>query len=96
MTMTPDELDWRPYHLGGVNSRVLAHATSGHVEYELCGEGGRWLIRRTTRLNGSTTVEETSRGCPKDVAPVWAAIWRSTLPKRKREIVLRVESGWIS
>ncbi|MFG1960364.1 hypothetical protein [Nonomuraea sp. NPDC049028] len=75
MTAVHVALEWTPYIKRVERSRVLEFVAMGRVEYELCGEGGQWVIRRTDRTNGPTVVTESSRGRPRDVQEVWRRIW---------------------
>ncbi|MFI7144405.1 hypothetical protein ACIBO2_05770 [Nonomuraea sp. NPDC050022] len=46
----------------------------GNVEYELCAEGGQYVIKRTERKNGHVVVMETARGYRRDTEDVWKSI----------------------
>ncbi|MEV0348613.1 hypothetical protein AB0H88_22790 [Nonomuraea sp. NPDC050680] len=46
----------------------------GDVEYELCTEGGKYVIRRTERKGDRVVMTETARGCQRDAEAVWVRI----------------------
>lgn len=77
MTASPDlsaDLEWRPYYLQGAVSRMRQFIVRGAVEYELCAEGGQWVIKRTERKGNKTVITETARGRQRDAEAVWARI----------------------
>ena len=68
------DLEWDPYDSRGTRSRVKAFVVRGNVEYELCVEGGQYVIRRTVRKGGRVVVTETARGGERVAAAVWSSI----------------------
>lgn len=67
-------LEWRPYNSHGTRSKVREIVTRGAVEYELCLEGGVYVIRRTDRHRNAVKVHETARGLYRHTMDVWALI----------------------
>ncbi|MEU7915800.1 hypothetical protein [Microbispora bryophytorum] len=68
------DLDWRPYDSRGTRSKVREILTFGRVEYELCLEGGLYVIRRTDRRKKAVVVSETARGRYPDTMDAWKLI----------------------
>jgi hypothetical protein len=46
----------------------------GDVEFELCAEGGHYVVRRTERKGGRVVMTETARGRRRDAEAVWLKI----------------------
>ncbi len=67
-------LDWRPYDSRGTCSRVRGIVKFGRVEYELCAEGGSYVIRRTDRREKLEKVHETARGTRVRALEIWELI----------------------
>lgn len=68
------DLDWRPYDSRGTRSKVRDLVAFGAVEYELCLEGGLYVIRRTDRRKKAVRVHETARGPRQRTAEAWKLI----------------------
>lgn len=66
-----DRLEWRPYHAHVLRPKVREFFTRGKVEYELCLEGGSYVIRRTDRRKPRVKVEETARGYHRQAYAAW-------------------------
>ncbi|MEV1240752.1 hypothetical protein [Nonomuraea sp. NPDC049750] len=67
-------LTWTEYDSRGMASRMKQFFVRGNVEYELCAEGGQYVIKRTERKNGHVVVMETARGYRRDTEDVWKSI----------------------
>lgn len=67
-------LDWRPYDPRGTTSRVREIVTRGKVEFELCCEGGAYVIRRTVRRGDRATVSEAARGLYRRTMGAWKLV----------------------
>jgi hypothetical protein len=72
--VVPVTLEWTEYDSRGMISRMRKFFVRGNVEYELCAEGGQYVIKRTERKNGHLVVMETARGRKADVEDVWGSI----------------------
>jgi len=66
-----DGLEWRPYSAHVLRPKVRDHVTRGKIEYELCFEGGSYVIRRTDRSGRTVRVEETARGYHRQAYAAW-------------------------
>lgn len=66
-----EELEWRPYSAHVLRPKVREFFTRGKVEYELCLEGGSYVIRRTDRRKPRVKVEETARGYHRQAYAAW-------------------------
>lgn len=64
-------LEWRPYVARVPRPKVREFFTRGKVEYELCLEGGLYVIRRTDRRKKAVRVHETARGPRQRTAEAW-------------------------
>ncbi len=71
--MSTPELDWSPYDSRGTASRVGEFVTHGKVEFELCCEGGLYMIRRTDRTGKRVVVSEAGRGLSR---PETLELWK--------------------
>ena len=71
--MSSPDLDWSPYDSRGTASRVGEFVTHGKVEFELCCEGGLYVIRRTDRTGKLVVVSEARA---KDCRPETLALWK--------------------
>lgn len=68
------DLDWRPYDSHGTTSRVRESVKRGAVEFELCCEGGSFVIRRTVRRGEKVTITETARGLYRQTMEAWKLV----------------------
>lgn len=71
--MSSPDLDWSPYDSRGTASRVGEFVTHGKVEFELCCEGGLYVIRRTDRTGKRAVVSEAGRGLSR---PETLELWK--------------------
>lgn len=68
-------IEWEPYFLRGARCRMRDFIVRGSVEFELCAEGGHYVIRRTERKGDQVvSVTETARGRQHEAEAVWARI----------------------
>ena len=70
----PGDLDWLPYDSRGTTSRVREFVTRGSVEWELCCEGGSYVIKRTVTRGERTTVTEAARGRYRRTMDAWKLV----------------------
>jgi hypothetical protein len=72
----PLDIDWTAYNSRGTRSRVREFVTHGAIEYELCLEGGQYVIRRTDRRrpNHPTVVEAGRNLCRQAMLELWRLI----------------------
>jgi hypothetical protein len=72
----PAALEWCPYDPRGTRSKIKEFVTHRAVEYELCLEGGRDVIRRTEHHeSGQPTIMEAGRGMMRrELLDLWKLI----------------------
>ena len=69
--------DWEPYERQGARCNVREFVTRGKVEFELCLEGGRDVIRRSDYSGGQPVVTEVGRSLSRlDTLDLWNLIVR--------------------